>query len=207
MEMKQKIFIIKPSFLILAAMVILFLGMRAALIIIVSVIIHELGHLIAIWLCGGFVRKLKIGALGAEIFFSGSFSYGKDLLIALSGPTASLVAAAVSGSIAGYFTSEIAYYFAGINLIYGLLNLLPSSPLDGGRALYSIFSLIFGPFVADKVQIFFDFICCFSAMIAGIYVFSETGRNLTLLLCAILLISNCCKTHKSSVEFRKQYFS
>ena len=207
MGMKQKIFVIRPSFFVLTAMIMLFLGIRAALITIISIAIHELGHLIAVWLCGGSIRKLRIGALEAEIFFTGSFSYGKDILIALSGPIVSLIAAAISGSIANYFGFEDAYYLAGINLIYGLLNLLPSSPLDGGRVLSSILALLFGPFVADKIQSVFDLICCVIAMMAGIYVFLETGRNLTLLLCAILLISNCCKTRKSSVEFRKQCFS
>ena len=204
MGMRQKAICIKPGFFILAAAAILFLGIRPTALIFAAAGMHELGHLAAILACGGTVKRMQIGALGAEIVFDGYFPYGKDALITLAGPVFSFIAAATSGCLASYTGSGSAYYFAGLNLIYGVFNLMPISPMDGGRILYAIMAWAFGPFAAQKIEVVFDCVFSIAMFLAGIYVFAETGRNPTLMLCAILLITRCCKRRKSSVEFSRK---
>ena len=97
---------------------------------VLACVLHECGHWAVIVLLGGRVRALRLTAVGAEMELDGRrpLSYGREAAAALAGPAVNLIAAALSAR-AG------AYLFAGLNLCFGLLNLLPIGALDGGRAL------------------------------------------------------------------------
>lgn len=105
------------------------LVLRAAL----ACTLHELGHWAAIVALGGRVRSLRLTAVGAEMELDlrRPLSYTREGLAALAGPAVNLLLA--------WFAAEQGWYlFAGLNLSFGLLNLLPIHPLDGGRALSCI---------------------------------------------------------------------
>ena len=93
-------------------------------------IIHEMGHWITIWLLGGKVRALRLTMIGAEMELDTrcQLSYGREVAASLAGPAANLLAAWLS--VIGE-----QYLFAGLNLCFGIMNLIPIFPLDGGRAL------------------------------------------------------------------------
>ena len=191
----------KPSFLLLCAVVIFFFDFGTAAAIIFAIVMHELGHIAAILLCGGQIRKINLSGVGAEIVVGGAFSYGKEMLTAIAGPAASLVAAVLSAGLAKAAVMEELYVAAGVNLLYGAVNLLPLSPLDGGHIINSLMSFFFGPFFSAKASFYIDAIFSVALLAAGVYVFAQTRGNVSLMLCSILLVSKCCKSGKSSVEF------
>lgn len=86
---------------------------------------HELGHLLALRLCGVRLRALRLGAFGAVLEHAPT-SCGKELLCAAAGPCVNLLLWLLlpAGSPA-----------AAISLGMLLYNLLPIYPLDGGRIL------------------------------------------------------------------------
>ena len=87
---------------------------------------HEAGHVMAIYLVGGRVTKLRLGMCDAKIATQG-LGYRQELFCALAGPGMSvLVCLALRKA---YATC------AAISLLLGLFNALPVYPLDGGRAL------------------------------------------------------------------------
>jgi Zn-dependent protease len=114
----------------------------AALLFLASILLHELGHSwvarregievdsITLWLFGG-VSQLK-----------GRFtSAGAEFRVAISGPLVSIVLgvlfvlivlAPLPSSVDG-----VAAWLGYINLILAVFNLLPASPLDGGRVLHA----------------------------------------------------------------------
>ncbi len=85
-----------------------------------------------LWLFGGVTR------LGGE-----AKTPKEAFRIAVSGPLMSLALPAVFGGGAyglgalgvAHIVVGVAWWLAGINLLLGLFNLLPSAPLDGGRVL------------------------------------------------------------------------
>ncbi len=114
----------------------------AAVLFLASILLHELGHSwvarregievdsITLWLFGG-VSQLK-----------GRFtSAGAEFRVAISGPLVSIVLGVlfVLIAVARLPSSDdgVAAWLGYINLILAVFNLLPASPLDGGRVLHA----------------------------------------------------------------------
>ena len=119
------------------------MGIVAALLFLASILFHELGHSwvarregievdsITLWLFGG-VSQLK-----------GRFtSAGAEFRVAIAGPLVSIVLGVVFVLIAvapvPSSVDGVAAWLGYINLILAFFNLLPASPLDGGRVLHSV---------------------------------------------------------------------
>ncbi|MDR1736546.1 MAG: M50 family metallopeptidase [Oscillospiraceae bacterium] len=94
---------------------------------------HELGHLAAVWLCGGQVETIELNAAGAVIRLGRKkpLSYPREIACVLAGPFASLACALIFC----FINVTIASAAAGMCLVQGAFNLLPAQGLDGGRAL------------------------------------------------------------------------
>lgn len=92
--------------------------------------IHEAGHIAAVYLCGNGVKGISFGVKGISMFRDGKMcSPLSDMVILMSGPAANLFA----GMLVYFFSGETGYFFI-INIILGLFNLFPFSALDGGAA-------------------------------------------------------------------------
>ena len=101
---------------------------------------HEAGHVMAIYLVGGKVIKLRLGMCDAKIETQG-LGYRQEIFCALAGPGMSvLVCLALRKA---YATC------AAISLLLGLFNAMPVYPLDGGRALYLLLAWLAGPGTAE----------------------------------------------------------
>jgi Zn-dependent protease len=118
------------------------MGVVAALLFLASILLHELGHS---WVArheGIEVDSIILWLFGGVSQFKGRFtSAGAEFRVALSGPLVSiglgvlfvLIALAdVPSSVDG-----VAAWLGYINLILAAFNLLPASPLDGGRVLHA----------------------------------------------------------------------
>jgi Zn-dependent protease len=119
------------------------LSLAAALLLFVSVLLHELSH--------SFVARFKgIPVERITLFIFGGVSHlGREpdspmdeVQIAVAGPVASF---AISAACFAFFLlvamlelaglSSLLLYLAFINLALGIFNLVPAFPLDGGRVL------------------------------------------------------------------------
>lgn len=123
------------------------LGVAAAILLFVSVLIHELSHSVV-------ARRYGTDVKGITLFIFGGVSQTADepksateeFWMAIVGPATSIVLAVIfgaleyGGAIAAWPPEAIALlgYLAMINFALGLFNLVPGFPLDGGRVLRSI---------------------------------------------------------------------
>lgn len=105
--------------------------------VLLAALCHELGHYAALRRLGGWVRAVRISALGAEMQVAGRMSYGGELL------------AAALGLLGRRW--EPLYLLAGAQAVLGCFNLLPILPLDGGRMLWLALCWGTDPFLADRV--------------------------------------------------------
>lgn len=176
----------KGFLLILAALIYLD-GQGLVLQSILACIIHELGHWAMILLAGGRVQELRLTVVGAEMKLDTQYplSYGREVAAALAGPAANLLAAWFS-ALCG------CHLFAGLNLCFGVLNLVPVFPLDGGRAL--LFAL-----AAFDLRITDVVIRGVSAVFSGAFLGLgwaawQAWGNMTLLFAAIWLIVGMLKS-------------
>ncbi len=115
----------------------------------VSVLLHELGHVVAAKATGCEVDRVEIGFLGGATTVRGDDdSAGRELIIAATGPLVSLGLGLPGGisllagngsnlglpGIPGMFVSAITI----ANLAIAAFNLLPGLPLDGGRVAMAL---------------------------------------------------------------------
>lgn len=110
-----------------------------------GVLVHELAHAIV-------ARRAKMRVEGITLWFMGGLTRiegdelpGSELLVALVGP---LTSVAVGGGVIGLaFAAQAARWplvaatlswLGAINVFLGVFNLLPASPLDGGKVLHGL---------------------------------------------------------------------
>jgi Zn-dependent protease len=114
----------------------------AAVLFVASILLHELGHSWVARREGIEVDSITLWLFGGVSQFKGRFtSAGAEFRVAVSGPLVSIVLGALFVLIAvAHLPSAVdgvAAWLGYINLILGVFNLIPASPLDGGRVLHS----------------------------------------------------------------------
>jgi serine/threonine-protein kinase len=121
-------------------------------IVFVSILVHELGHALAMRACGR-SASIELVALGGFARWGEGprVSGWKRALVSLAGPGAGFVLAApvVVAWALGVrppqpWALEAARTFLWVNVGWGIVNLLPILPLDGGRMLQATLVTLFG---------------------------------------------------------------
>jgi stage IV sporulation protein FB len=114
-----------------------------------GVLLHELGHAFAARAFGQQPAILLHGMGGLTYWQPrGQMSAGRRLLIAAAGPAVGVALGLASALAGGLLTTKgsVAYqildYSVRVNLGWGIFNLLPLLPLDGGQVLASFLELI-----------------------------------------------------------------
>jgi Zn-dependent protease len=112
-----------------------------ALLLYLSVLVHELSHTVVALQAGLPVRRISLHLLGgvSEIERPARTA-GREAGIAAAGPAVSLVIAGVAFGVSellepGTVPRLLARGLMVSNLVVGVFNLLPGLPLDGGRVL------------------------------------------------------------------------
>ena len=150
----------------------------------ISILIHELGHLVAILYYKIKISKIsfKIYGINIEIDHSRYLANYKDILILSSGSLANFLVA-----IYFKYNNFIILYF--INIFLGIFNLIPIESLDGGKILNIILFLLFPMKVAHNISVFISifFIAVFSVL--DFFFIIHGNLNITLSILCIMLIS------------------
>lgn len=125
---------IQPLFLVMLAGVVLSGQVATYSLIMLSLLFHELGHLIAAKCVGVLVRRCELMPYGGEITFVNEYELTKTqlLIVSLGGPIASLVGIGITYFLPDPFAGALFFYQS----ILLFVNCLPLWPLDGGRIFY-----------------------------------------------------------------------
>lgn len=121
----------------------LLVGVVLVVSIYVSVLLHELAHVVAASSYAMQVESVTLHLLGGETLVVGeSRTPGQELVTAASGPLISAALGAgclllTDGPEVGT-VSQVLWALGWINLIVAATNLLPALPLDGGRVLRAL---------------------------------------------------------------------
>jgi Zn-dependent protease len=134
-------------------------GMLSIAILLMSILLHEVGHLLAAARVGGSTEQIVIGPLGGLAFPEIPREPQAELVVALAGPAMSLAVVLLSLPLAlavGLNPAELMIPWQPVGLLAGewwivalkltfwsnwvlfLANLLPAYPLDGARVLRAL---------------------------------------------------------------------
>ena len=157
-----------------------FMGAVTAIMLFVSVLLHELGHSVV-------ALRYKVPVRSITLFiFGGVAQIGAEppsaiaeFFIAIAGPIVSLVLAVlfsvVQPAVAGIQPFwGLAKYLAYINFALVLFNLIPGYPLDGGRVFRAIVWAVTknmrrATLIAANVGRFFGFLFIFARRLADVH--------------------------------------
>lgn len=114
------------------------------LLLYASVLVHEISHVIVAKSLGMQVRRVVLQLFGgvSEVVEEQPGSPRREYVVAIAGPMASLLLAAVGFGLSPIFATDtvprlLTDTFAVTNLIVAGFNILPGLPLDGGRVLHA----------------------------------------------------------------------
>lgn len=103
-----------------------------------AIILHEIGHLFMMWLLECAPKRIKLIPASIQITAPFQKRYRNDVLIAASGPAVNILLFLTLYFNFLAFGNQVTLYFAMLNLVIGVFNLLPVKGLDGGTILYCI---------------------------------------------------------------------
>ncbi len=120
-------------------------GLSFALVLAVSVTLHELGHALTARGFGYATRDITLSLLGGCASLTAlPRKAWQEFLTAAAGPAVSFLLSGLSWlallflPISNHWLANVLYYSAWMNLILGGFNLLPGFPMDGGRIFRSV---------------------------------------------------------------------
>ena len=172
-----------------------------AVALLVGVLVHEVAHAVAAKQAGLHVDGITLWFMGGVTRIEGD--NGKpstELVVALVGPLASGVVGALSFFFA-WVTQNAGWGLAAgslrwlglINLLLGIFNLLPASPLDGGRVLHGlIWSVARNRWLATRLAAGAGMVLGAACSVLGLLGFEEGDAvdGLVLLLMGWFVISS-----------------
>ena len=120
-------------------------GLAAALVLAISVTLHELGHALTARAFGYRTKDITLSLLGgcASLIALPRKAW-QELLTAAAGPLVSFALAALAylalalGVVTNNWLARVFAYAFWMNVMLGGFNLLPGFPMDGGRIFRSV---------------------------------------------------------------------
>ena len=122
-------------------------GVPGALLLLCSLLAHEISHAVVARRAGVDVDGLTLWMFGGVARLRGEAPTARaDLRIAVVGPATSLVLAVAFGLVWWLLDTlgqpalavSVTGWLAGVNLLLAVFNLVPGAPLDGGRVLRAL---------------------------------------------------------------------
>lgn len=144
-------------------------------VVFVSILLHELGHAVA-FRAFGHAPSIELYGMGGVTRGGGggALGTGANVLVALAGPAAGLTLGAAVYALARSVGLEhplarvAVYDLLWVNVGWGLLNLLPMRPLDGGIVMTALARRVWGhprgEAVADVVTLVVAAACAIAAI-------------------------------------------
>lgn len=173
------LFFLWPAFADWRAGLGLALGLEWAAGIVLSILLHELGHALAAKRYGLSGLSITLHGFGGFAISSGPRTPRQALVISLAGPAVTFALGGL-GLIVGLAglrgaSSEAAldqfwliHSLGALNILLGFLNLVPSLPWDGGNALRAALSHRMSEFKATRAVAHLGLLICPALFIYGL---------------------------------------
>jgi Zn-dependent protease len=160
------------------------LGAVLAIGILISLLLHELGHALAVRSLGYGRSRITLSMFGGVTQWGGEPTPRHHALVAAAGPLATALCAAACAGVAalaaGSYAGAILTQLWQLNLLWLVFNLLPILPLDGGTILYSGLRARMGDERAHRVATMVSLVLALTAAVCAYLIANNTWATLLL---------------------------
>lgn len=170
---------------------------------VVAVVIHELGHLMALRLFKRRAAEISVALIGVTLRPNASLSYRQEIITAAAGPLASLALAGLAAWAGRLYPLPWLYLVAGASFVFCVFNALPVYPLDGGLLIHAAICEFFGPDRAEKLACVLSCTVILILLTAGTVVLITTHVNFSLLLAAVWLLFSYCQRSGIRIQSKR----
>lgn len=152
----------------------------------IAVILHETGHLIALYALKLPPRKINLRLCGIQMVQTRLFeSTAAQITVAAAGPAANLITSLALLPLSAYrFCASL----CACGFVIGLFNLLPLYELDGGDILRCLLSIRLDPKTVRIVSGTVNAVILILLAIAGVLIFISPSHNPTMLIATVYLL-------------------
>lgn len=185
--MKQKHLAVSFGAILLGALLYSTASYTELAAILAPVIIHELGHIVMLRLCGLPIRRFSADLGGLCIEYGGIATPLEHCVCAFAGPAAGLAYAFAASYFASRSGNEVLTLSAGVSFLLSLFNLLPVLPLDGGRIFSAALGALLGSRRGDALTKAVGLVLSTALLAAGTWLMWR-GEGTALLLAALWLL-------------------
>ena len=152
---------------------------------------HETGHILAMLIYGRVPEKIELKAFGFHIESSAvKFNYKEDIVVSFAGVFVNFALFFILKN----FTPHIVPAY--VNLCIAAINLLPVYPMDGYRIIYFMLCRKHDEAYAVKTSNFVSVLILIPISIFAVYIFAESGYNMSPLILAVYLFICCTNNRK-----------
>lgn len=176
---------------------------QQVLVAFISVLLHEITHVIVATRLGVKVQEIELLPFGgvAKIERLYETSRWNQFLIFAAGPMISLTLAAIFYGIKFKYNFPFLQELFEINFMLGWFNLIIATPLDGGRIFQNFLSGSVGYAKAGKISLFISRFICF--IFLGKFIYDCVFLNIInfSILCVIIFIFIVANQESKAVQY------
>ncbi|MBR7133879.1 MAG: hypothetical protein IKD04_10160 [Clostridia bacterium] len=153
-----------------------------------AVIMHEIGHLFAMWVLDCSPKGVRLIPASVQITSSFSRGYRNDIIIAVCGPLVNFILFLTLYFNYLAFKNQLTLYYGLLNLVIGLFNSLPVLGLDGGTVLFSVLAKKTNLNRAALTVRIITLICAAAVIISAVTLTVRGKINISLYIIGIYLL-------------------
>ncbi|MGL4740453.1 MAG: site-2 protease family protein [Sarcina sp.] len=156
----------------------------------ISIILHEFCHFFIAKKLGSHMVNFKVHPLGAtlEIDDYEGLEINDEIFICLAGPVFNIVVAGISMVLFLVFSDMFFKNIFEVNIVLGMMNLLPAHPLDGAKIVRAILSKRMMYKYAHKIVMYLSFFVGISISILGLLLIKQNFMNINLIVIGAFII-------------------
>ena len=159
--------------------------------LVISYLIHELGHMFFARVVGAKMKKIKIGALHLSLSYDPSgISYLKEMIICFGGIIFNVISALIFLILP--IKGEAKSFFIVSNFSLAIMNLYPAAILDGGGILRCILRMTLPYRISEKISRGVSVFAIILLWLLCVYFQLVFASNLSLFIISIILLMETC---------------
>lgn len=162
------------------------------LVLVLTYLIHESGHVVFAKICGAKIKKFKIGGFHLNLSYDCSkISYKREMLVCFGGIVFNLASAALM-LVLPIHEHEAVEFFVICSFCLAFMNLYPAEILDGGGILRAFLNSLLSPLKSEKILRGVSIFAIILLWMASIYFQLVFSSNMSLFFISTILLMEFC---------------